>query len=125
MYRWLILTLAAVPMLLSSFRTATPGLNWWTTHALEKVRPYDSIPADLNKSVAVSAARNEFEAFQVVLRSEIPISAIDVSLSDFTGPKGAVIPSRNAVVFFEGMADLKKPSSIEGRPGLWPDPLIP
>ena len=125
MYRWLILTVAAVPMLLSSFRTATPGLVWWTTHALEKIRPYDSIPADLNKSASVSAARNEFEAFQVVLRSETPISGIDVSLSDFTGPNGAVLSKQNAVVFFEGMLDLKKPSSIEGRPGLWPDPLIP
>src|SRR5262245_58551586 len=126
MQRWLMLTLAAVPLLMTSFRTLSPGLSWWTTHALDKVRPDDSVPASLNKSVSIEAARNEFEPFQIVLRAEAEsMEGVDVDITDLRGAKGAVIPKQNATIYFEAMIDLKKPSNIEGHAGEWPDALIP
>src|SRR5215471_17663478 len=127
MHRWLMISLAAVPLFVATLRpTSPPKLIWWTTHALEKIRPSDRVPAEPLKSAAISAARNEFEAFQVVLRAEgQALENVDVDVSDFRGPNGARIAKRYVTVYFEAMLDLKKPSSTEGRDGEWPDPLIP
>jgi hypothetical protein len=126
MQRLIMLTAVALPLVLTSFRAPAPGLTWWTTHALDKVRPGDSVPSDLNKSVSIAAARNEFEPYQIVLRSESQsVNDVDIDVSDLRGPKGAVISKQNIAVFFEGMLDLKKPSNIEGRTGEWPDSLTP
>ena len=126
MHRWFMLVAAAVPLLLTSFRVPNPHLMWWSTHALEKIRPYDSAPAKPARSVTISAARNEFEPFQIVLRSEAEdLNNVDVEMSDFRGPSGYVIPERNAAIYFESYIDLQKPSNIDGQAGEWPDALIP
>src|SRR5215467_2404488 len=72
MTRWPFLPLAAIPLVLGLLRPAapSPALVWWTTHSLEKVRPYDRIPEHAPQSVKIQAARNEFEPFQIVLRAE-------------------------------------------------------
>src|SRR5262249_40975333 len=107
MHRWLMLAAAAVPLLLTSFREPNPHLSWWTTHALEKVRPYDGVPEKPSKSVNIAAARNEFEPFQVVLRAESEdLANVDVEMSDFRGPAGNLIPERNAALYFESFIDL-------------------
>jgi len=121
-----MLAIAAVPIALTSLRTPPPALQWWTATALEKIRPDDNPPPDLKKDVVLSAARNEFEPFQLVLRAvSQQINDVDIQVSDLTGPQKAVIPKQNAAIYFEGFLDLKKPSNIEGRAGEWPDPLIP
>jgi len=71
----------------------SPALVWWTTHSLEKIRPYDRVPEYAPQSVKIQAARNEFEPFQVVLRAESPaIDAVDIEVTDLRGKSG-VIPS--------------------------------
>jgi hypothetical protein len=126
MHRLLMLTVAAVPIVLTSIRPPAPALTWWTTTALEKVRPSDNPPSDLHKTVSLAAARNEFEPFQIVLRATSQqIDAVDVEMSDLRGPQNSVIGKQNSTVYFEGFVDLKTPSNIEGRTGEWPDPLIP
>src|SRR5215471_7770263 len=126
MHRILMLAIAAVPLVLTSFRPPAPSLVWWTTTTLDKVHPSDSPPENLDKSVSVSAARNEFEPFQIVLRSvSQQIEMVDVEVSDLTGPQGAVISKQNFTVYFERFLNLKAASNVEGRAGEWPDPLIP
>src|SRR5215467_11617964 len=111
MHRILMLAIATVPIVLTSVRTPAPSLVWWTTTALDKVRPSDSPPENLNKSVSVSAARNEFEPFQIVLRAvSQQIETVDVDVSDLTGPHGAIISKQNFTVYFERFLNLKKPS---------------
>jgi Glycoside hydrolase 123, catalytic domain/Glycoside hydrolase 123 N-terminal domain len=125
MYRLFMLTIAAVPLIVS-FKTPVGGLTWWTTHALDKVRPNDPVPASPPQSVSIAAARNEFEPFQIVLRSGSErVDDVDVAISDLRGPHDAVISNRNVSIYFEGMVDVRKPSNGEGRTGEWPDPLIP
>ena len=126
MQRLLMLTIAAVPVVLTSFRSPAPALTWWTTTAMEKIRPSDSPPATLHQAVAISAARNEFEPFQIVLRSVAQqIDGVDVTVSDLTGPQNAKIPKQYSTVYFERFIDLKTPSNVEGSAGEWPDPLVP
>ncbi len=121
-----MLTAASIPLFLATLEPAAPSLVWWTTSALEKVRPFDTAPAAAKQSVEVYAARNEFEPFQVVFRGDTKdISSIDIDAADLTGPHGAIIPKQNVAIYFERFIDLERPSSIEGRAGEWPDPLIP
>src|SRR5262249_8813963 len=70
--------------------------------------------------------RNEFEPFQLVLRSTSQqIDDVDVEISDLRGPQSAVITKQNSTIYLEGYLDLQKPSNIEGHSGEWPDPLVP
>lgn len=88
-----------------------------------KVRPADA-PA-MQDSAKLSAARNEFEAFQVVVRSEGgPTQGVSVRLSKpLKGP--STIPDGSVTLYRVGYYDVGQPSNSEGGAGLWPDPLIP
>ena len=127
MSRWPFLPLAAVPLLLTLFRTApAPPLSWWTTHSLEKIHPFDAAPPDAGRAVAIKAARNEFEPFQVVLRAEgQDIDGVDIEVTDLRGQMGVLPSDNNVSVYLERYLNLTLPSSIAGGTGEWPDPLVP
>ncbi len=102
-----------------------PPLTWWTTHALEKVRPGDPIPRDLPREATLWSAQNEFEPFQIVLRAEQrDLAEVDISVSDLTGTSGS-LAKNNVTVYFEAFTHLNVASSIEGETGDWPDALVP
>jgi hypothetical protein len=74
----------------------------------------------------ISAARNEFESFQVAISAgSAPLGKVDVQLAaPLTGPRGT-IPARNVTIYREAYLDIKQPSDLEGARGRWPDALIP
>lgn len=126
--------LAAVVLLLAGFPgtacepaavSEPAGLTWWTTHALEKVRPGDR-PGN-GGPVELAAAGNEFEPFQLVLRAhDRPARGLDVELTDLTAEDGSgEILSRNGTVYLQRYLRLDTPSSVDGAAGEWPDPLVP
>jgi hypothetical protein len=127
MHRWILMALAAVPLLVTLERPAgAPNLVWWTTNALEKVRPYDHVPKEISRPANISAARNEFEPFQIVLRAEAAdIQAVDIDITDLRGSAGAIVSKNNVTPYLERYLDLKMPSAIDGGAGEWPDPLVP
>jgi hypothetical protein len=116
-----------MPLVFASAKPfVSPSLVWWTTNALQKVHPYDREPEDPNKSVKISAARNEFEPFQVVLRAMGGnFDAVDVEWTDLRGAGNAVISKNHISVYLERFVHLSVPSSIDGGTGEWPDPLVP
>jgi hypothetical protein len=122
----MFLLLAAVPVCLSPMRLASgPDLIWWTAGSLEKIRPFDNEPENAGREARLYAARNEFEAFQVVLRvRDTDVDGVDVEVTDLHG-SAATIPNKYISVYLEGYIDLKIPSSVAGGAGQWPDPLIP
>jgi|GEM_PF-2009564 len=94
------------------------------THSLIKVRP-DTLPPE-RASASLSAARNEFEAFQIVIHGgESGVKSVSARVTDLTGPSGAKIPSTEIMLYRVGFYNVTKPSNREGATGLWPDPLIP
>ena len=100
--------------------------TWWTTHPLAKVKPRDPVPNVPVKTADLYAGRNEFEPFQIVLRARSKDRAgVDIEFSDFRDAEGAEISGKNVTVYLEEFVNLKRPSSVEGGVGLWPDPLIP
>ena len=127
MSRWPFLPLAAIPLVLGFLRPApSPALVWWTTHSLEKIRPYDRVPEYAPQSVKIQAARNEFEPFQVVLRAECPaIDAVDIEVTDLRGKSGVIPSAKYISAYLVRYLNLKTPSSVTGGTGEWPDPLVP
>src|SRR5437773_100514 len=60
-----------------------PSLTWWVANGLEKVRPYDPEPSPAKHVGSVSAARNEFEPFQIILKSQsADIADVDLDVTD-------------------------------------------
>jgi len=102
-------------------------LGWWTTDALHKVRPADA--PGKRQQVELFAARNEFEPFQLVLRSDRPVAGVDVDVGPLVpqapGAGVATTTAVRATVYLERYVQLRLPSSLEGAAGEWPDPLLP
>lgn len=99
------------------------------------VRPMttSTIPTQLKKQAAeITAARNEFESFQVVIEAgDNPLQNVTVKLANpgvgLSGPGGATIPSSNVTFYREAYYDVPTDyrSDRDGAAGRWPDPLIP
>jgi hypothetical protein len=103
-----------------------PLFTWWIASPLDKIKPLDSAPGSLVRSVDLYAGRNEFEPFQIVLRPEGRDAAgVDIEFSDFQSDGGGRISKDNVTVYAERFVNLSQPSTIEGGAGLWPDALVP
>jgi uncharacterized protein (TIGR03382 family) len=89
----------------------------WVAAASEKIRP--DAPARSTTSASIAAARNEFEAFQVVVTG----AATNVS-AKFSALEG---PGRldDVKLYRADLIDLHTPSALDGATGRWPDALVP
>src|SRR5258708_18817487 len=78
----------------------TSTASAWITGALEKVNT-NAMPGT-QQSLQISAARNEFESFQVhAFANANPIQMMNVTVSDFTNAQtGDVIPSATNVFVY-------------------------
>jgi hypothetical protein len=75
--------------------------------------------------VGLFAARNEFESFQIVLRSDgNDTDGVDVQCSDLRSSQGG-ISAANITIYAEQFMDVTRPSFAGGTPARWPDALIP
>jgi hypothetical protein len=98
------------------------------TDGMTKIRPSDPLPAAT--AAAISAARNEYEGFQIAVRhSSTAKTALKLTsyswAQSLTGPNGATIPAANVGVFAEVMHTVTMASGPDGATGPWPDALIP
>ena len=113
---------------LSLFPAAARAATVRVTDGTSKIRPSDPLPA--GTAAIISAARNEYEGFQVVVRQSSAATA-SLRLSSYswsrllTGPNGATIPASNVRVFAEVMHNVTMASGPDGATGPWPDALIP
>jgi MYXO-CTERM domain-containing protein len=107
------LTIAAFVGCLTSARAETV----WTAVASEKIRP--EIAARSVRDMSLAAARNEFEAFQVVVTG--PARGVSASASVLSGP--GTIPAPK--LFREALITLQSASAADGAAGRFPDALVP
>jgi hypothetical protein len=65
--------------------------------------------------------------FQILMRSEVPLSSIDVQAADLIGPGGARLAASDARLYRQHQLEITVPTyrNDPGRPGWYPDPLIP
>lgn len=106
---------------------SSPGYRVDVASALVKVFPDTDFTPSTRSEAALSLARNETEAVQVIV--EAPwrdVTIKDIALSDLKGPNGAVIPpstlSWRRVDFVE--TTIVPPYPVD-RVGWYPDPLMP
>lgn len=114
-------------MILSAFGASVEAdMVVWAENSLVKVRPNDA-PKPLVSAIDISAARNEFEPFQVIVRAENrSLRGVDVDLSDFLSDRGNRISCReNCTIYRELYISISRPSGLYGSTGEWPDALIP
>jgi hypothetical protein len=90
----------------------------WTAVASEKIRA-DAPARPASSGAAIAAAKNEFEAFQVVVTG--PASNVSATASDLSGP-GKI---QGVKLYREALLDVAQPSAADGALGRIPDPLVP
>jgi glycosyl hydrolase family 123 len=90
----------------------------WTADATTKIRPSDGARASATAKLA--AARNEFEAVQVVV-SGGPTGAKNVRMTASIDG----FPQTGIWLYREALLNLTQKSNSAGATGAWPDPLIP
>ncbi len=94
------------------------GATAWTTGAMEKIRP-DTV-ARRGAAVRLQAARDEFEAFQVVITGAA--SGVTAQASDLTGA-GTI---GGVKLFREDLIGVDHPSSLDSTGAhVYPDALVP
>ncbi len=127
-----------VVLLLTTFATAfgagraagaaaadEPSLRLWTLGPLDRALR-DTPPEDRPKA-AVAAARNEWESFQIALRSSTPVRIVDLAAKPFRSAAGRQLPADCLSFYREHQIQLTYPSprNTDFRPGWYPDALIP
>ena len=114
-------------MLLGSIQTAE-AMVVWTDHATVKIRREISLtaPKTNQTSAVLKAAKNEFEAFQLIVSADSGnLSGVDVTVSNLTGPNGSLIPGSAVMIYKAAFINITTLSTTEGKLGFWPDALIP
>lgn len=98
------------------------GVELWTGPCVEKILKSQQVPT-VDAPLAISAARNEFEPFQIVVQSA-STQSLPVSISGFT--KGSdSIPVSNITLHRVDYVTITQLSDHFGRLGDTPDPLYP
>jgi len=109
----------------------TPGsilgsYDWgtlWQSNATFKVMADTELPTSEGKAVEISAARNEYEPFQIVLAPNRELENLRVSVGDLTG--AGSIPAGHVTVKLVETVPVTIPTSPDCVIGDWPDPLVP
>jgi heme exporter protein D len=79
------------------------------------------------REARLAAARNEWESFQVLMRSDTPIREVRLEPAPLRGPGGAVLPVSEARLFREHQLHLETGTyrNADFKADWYPDPLIP
>ncbi|MBK9753780.1 MAG: DUF4091 domain-containing protein [Nannocystis sp.] len=110
------------PVGMMSFRLPSPaGATLWTATTMDKVLREAAPPEATAPAIQIHAARNEYEPFQLVVRSDTD-AMVSVSVSDFSGP-GPLPAVTLHRVDYVNIAAPSDPGAILS--GQIPDPLVP
>jgi len=97
---------------------------WWASSGW-KISRERGVPATAGEALRISAARNEAEAAQLVLRPARDLEGLRLEARDLQGPGRARIPAAAVEVLRVGYVPVTRPTDETGAAGWWPDPLPP
>jgi len=101
------------------------GFIWWV-EGTYKVFRETQVPKAKSEAIRISAARNEYEPFQLVLRATVEVPELNfVHVSDFKSDSGNIISSKNVEASLVEYVKIEKPTDELGHVGMYPDPLPP
>ena len=97
---------------------------WWceSPYKISRERP---APRDRRPAVELSAARNEYEPVQLVVRPASDLTDLMATVTDLEGPRGGTIPADAITIDRVAYVNVQVPTDPTGCEGLWPDPLPP
>jgi hypothetical protein len=101
--------------------TAKVGL-WWASSGW-KISPDKALPKAKGQTIKISAARNEAEAVQLIVRPTIGLRGLVIRAGALSGPGGAVIGAENVDVLKVQYVNVTLPTDKSSVAGPWPDPL--
>jgi hypothetical protein len=101
--------------------------DWQVWTEANTVRVTREAPAGTNRVVQLAAARNEWESFQVLMRSDKSMHGIALEPAPLQGPGGAVIGPSQMRLYRQHQLRLTNGTyrNEQFKPGWYPDPLIP
>ena len=131
-------------MLAADYGYALPGMNdvWWAESAykISRERPVPQLSAtakaaalalygittfDPTHAAQVRAARNEYEAAQIVARPDHDVKQVMVTCAGLRGPNDARISPANILICAVDYVPVAQATDSAGATGDWPDPLPP
>ncbi len=116
-----ILTCTALALIA---RPSAAAMRVCTATSLQKVKATDA-PGSAS-SVAIKAARNEYESFQVVVTADArSLRDADAAISDFVDGLGHVITADQVTIYRQEFLKIRRLSDARGSKGMWPDALYP
>jgi MYXO-CTERM domain-containing protein len=95
----------------------------WVAPAAQKIRPSAQPPTGTTAAAKLAAAKNEFEAFQVVVTGQA--SRVSMSLEGLSDGAGHTISGREVVLYREALINVASQTGGDGAAGIWPDALVP
>ncbi len=108
---------ALIAAALALASSAAQAGDVWVATSTEKIRPGAQKRSDT--TARLGAAKNEFEAFQVVVTG--PARGVSASASTLQGA-GRIDRVR---LYRVDTIDVRNPSALDGATGRWPDALVP
>lgn len=101
-----------------------PNDVWWC-EATWKVAPQRPLPETAGPAATLSAARNDREAVQVVVRPKQALKGLTAAAGALTASDGATIPAENIKIMRVYYHNVQVPTDATSTPGPWPDALPP
>lgn len=115
----------AISVVACGIDRASGEVRVWAMHSMERIDPLHASPG--RAGITLSAARNEYEAFQIAVQStDDPVLVQDVAVADLVGKDGSKISADRATRYREHAVYVRRPSyNSDARVGLYPDALVP
>ena len=104
---------------------STEQVGLWWCDATHKVAPGRSVPAASGNAVRLSAAGNDHEAAQIVLRPASDLRELTATASPLTSKAGDTLPAGKIEILRVAYHQVSFPTDQTGVSGLWPDALPP
>ncbi len=102
-----------------------PDCALWWCEGTYKVSRTRGLPPKKGQAIRLSAAGNEYEPFQLVLRPKEDLKAVTVKASGLRRAGGGEIPATNVQVCLVNYVPVTIPTDRFGCRADWPDPLPP
>ena len=119
--------------LLAVFGAGEASADWQVWTLTQTKRVLSDEPAGNSNSIRIASARNEWESFQILMRSDAPLKVVDIRPGELKGPGDAVLSADNIRLYRQHQLQIDKGTyrnedfraPHKFRPGGYPDPLIP
>lgn len=97
---------------------------WWC-EAAHKISRTRALPTESSPAGRLSAARNDYEALQMVVRPTETLKGLTAAAGPLVGPDGATIPAESIRILRVYYHFVDHPTDATGVRDWWPDALPP